>query len=148
MGDNNEMTPAVQDGALDNKYSAAQTVLAYIKYLEGYRIRLREMHWAALKSNMHKNTDDLMSFLEGKEDAIAEDAQGLLGFRIQVGDVVPTMPSTGKDFTALLDEILSVTVSTKNMLSSASDDRMAGLLSLFDEIIHEVSKMIYLNGMD
>ena len=68
-------------------------VLDYIRDIEGYRVRLREIHWSTKSHAEHKLTDDLISTFESHEDAVAEIAMGLLGVRIQVGEVVPNIHS-------------------------------------------------------
>ena len=41
--------------------SIPEAILLYIRKLEGYRIRLRELHWSAAKKSEHELTDTLMS---------------------------------------------------------------------------------------
>ena len=74
--------------------SCENCVLEFIKFLEGARIRMRELHWQAERNSEHKLTDDIISTLESTEDSIAEDFMGICNFRIKVGQVVPVMPES------------------------------------------------------
>lgn len=126
----------------------AQQILSYIKEMEGWRIRLREFHWSTFKNSEHKLTDDFMSFMEGKEDEVAENMQGVLGMRIEVGDVVPTMPQANT-LISLVQNILNSTTELKNAVSSAiPGGKMDGLTNILDDVIKECGRVAYLTRMD
>ena len=47
--------------------SLPEAILLYIKKLEGYRIRLREIHWSAESKSRHELSDSLM-FLQCQKE--------------------------------------------------------------------------------
>ena len=86
--------------------TSEEKILEYIMYLEGVRIRIRELHWQAERHSEHILTDDIIEELEKTEDAIAENLMGVCGFRIKVGQICPIMTQQTdlKSVLAELDE--------------------------------------------
>lgn len=121
--------------------SCEDAVLEYIKNLEGYRIRMREIHWDARNNSLHKLADALMSDLEDYEDAIAEDFMGLIGYRIKVGAVVPKLPKS-TEFKSLINEILNDTLRLKSIISDLP--AWSGIANLIDDCVHNLQKSKYL----
>lgn len=124
--------------------TSEEMVLEFIKFLEGARIRLREIHWETENHTTHELTDKMIESLENCEDNIAEDFMGLINYRIKVGTVVPRMPES-TELTDLISEAIEM---TKVLSCAISDDeRYAGLLSELDELIHYLNKAKYLSTM-
>lgn len=121
--------------------STAESVLFYIRCIEGFRIRLREIHWDAKTHSLHLLADSLMEDLETYEDSIAEDFMGIVGYRIQVGAVVPKLPKA-TEIKALIDEILSCSLALKNKLENLPV--WTGIVNLIDDCIHMLNKSKYL----
>ena len=121
--------------------SAEEYVLEYIKRLEGYRIRIREFHWDAKTHSLHLLADSLMEDLESYEDSIAEDFMGLVGYRIQVGAVVPRLPKA-TEIKALIDEIINDSLFLKNKIESLP--KWTGIVNLIDDCVHMLNKSKYL----
>lgn len=119
-------------------------ILNYIQKLEGFRIRLRELHWSAERMSAHKLTDDLMNTLVNIEDDIAEDLQGFLGIRIGVGAVSPVMPEA-KDIKGLLETIKQETLSLRETIDGVPD--FVGIVSMLDDLVHSMNKSLYLETL-
>lgn len=121
--------------------SPADMVLEYIKKLEGYRIRIREIHWSADSHSLHILADSLMEDLESYEDSVAEDFMGLIGYRIQVGAVVPKLPKA-TEIKSLIDEIINDSLTLKNCIDGLP--KWTGMVNLIDDCIHTLNKSKYL----
>ena len=122
--------------------SPQEAVLDFIKYLEGVRIRLREIHWEAERNSKHVLTDGIISSLEEAEDNIAEDLMGVCGFRIKVGFIVPTMTNQ-VELGALLDELLEQVCTLCASLENGPD-MFGGIINELDDLKHDIAKWKYL----
>ena len=118
-----------------------EAVLDFIKYIEGVRIRLRELHWSTERHSSHILTDDIISALEECEDNIAEDLMGICGFRIKVGAVVPTMTNQ-VELNALLCELHEAVV---RLCASIENDKFyGGIVNELEDLMHDIGKWKYL----
>lgn len=148
----NELKPAISELSpestdVPDNNAAGEAILMYIKKLEGYRIRLRELHWSTQKHSEHVLTDSLMSILTSHEDEVAEVTMGLLGIRIKVGQVVPELPQE-TDLRQLLNNILNAAVDLKMQLEDKQGKPIyAGLVASLDDCIQEISKGKYLETL-
>ena len=133
-----------QTEATVSNNSLRDDALNYIKDLEGFRIRLREIHWQTERHSEHKLTDDLISTFESHEDEVAEIVMGLLGVRIKVGEVVPNIPQA-EDLKGLLEAALNSAVHMKASL--ASSPGYSALDSLLDDFMQSISKGRYLQTL-
>ena len=122
--------------------SPQEAVLDFIKYVEGVRIRLREIHWEAERHSKHILTDTIIGDLEDFEDAIAEELMGVCGFRIKVGAIVPTMTNQ-VELGALLCELHENIVQLCACLESAGDE-FGGIVNELEDMMAKVSKWKYL----
>ena len=121
--------------------SPQEAVLDYIRYIEGVRIRLREIHWETDVHSKHILTDDMIGSLEGFEDNIAEDLMGVCGFRLKVGSIVPKM-TTQVDLSALLCELHEATVQLCACIEN--DDNFSGIVNEIEDLLHKIGKWKYL----
>lgn len=122
----------------------SEATLNYIKFLEGSRIRLRELHWSTENKSEHLLTDELMEEVESFEDGFAEETMGILGVRIQVGDITPNI-SDKKTTREVLDDLID---STLIIRASYEDDvRYSGIVSLIDDFLHFLNKGKYLETL-
>ena len=121
--------------------SPQEAVLDYIRYIEGVRIRLREIHWETDVHSKHKLTDDIISSLEDFEDNIAEDLMGVCGFRIKVGAINPTMTNQ-VDLEALLCELHESSIQL--CASLENQDLFAGIVNELEDLLHDIGKWKYL----
>ena len=134
----------VEDEECVSVISVKEAILNFIKFLEGSHIRIKELHWSADHQSKHKLADDLHSKLCEIEDEIAEDMMGYLGTRITIGEVTPIMPKS-TDLKDLIEEIEECAL---NLEASVENDRkMKGVVSIIDDLVHELNKSKYLETM-
>ena len=129
--------------------SLPEAILLYIKKLEGYRIRLREIHWSAESKSRHELSDSLMSMLADYEDSIAEEAMGIFGVRVKVGDIVPAMPE-GRDLKSILKSLTDDTLTLLASLEPSEGEPTipsGGIPSVLEDIIHDLNKSKYLETL-
>lgn len=130
-----------QNNIEEETITPQEAVLDFIKYIEGVRIRFRELHWSAERNSKHVLTDDIISSLEDFEDNIAEDLMGVCGFRIKVGAVVPTMTNQ-VELEALLCELHEFSV---QLCASIENDKLyTGIVNELEDLIHNIGKWKYL----
>lgn len=122
----------------------SEVTLNYIKFLEGSRIRLMELHWSTENKSEHLLTDELMEEVEAFEDNFAEETMGILGVRIRVGDITPTI----SDKKTTCDVLNNLIDSTLIMRASYEDDvKYLGIVSLIDDFLHFLNKCKYLETL-
>lgn len=143
MNVQNAMAPeAVSDGVQQAQMSPAEIVLEYIKRIEGYRIRLREIHWMSDHRSTHELADSLMYDLASYEDSIAEDMMGIIGYRIKVGTIIPKLPKA-TELKALINEIVNDTICVKQNIEEFPV--WTGICNILDECVHMLNKSQYLS---
>ena len=130
-----------QNAVEEDVVTPQEAVLDFIKYIEGVRIRLRELHWVAERNSKHMLTDDIISSLEEFEDNIAEDLMGICGFRIQVGAVVPTMTNQ-VELSPLLCELHEAVIQLCACLEN--DKLYSGIVNELEDMTHNIGKWKYL----
>lgn len=127
---------------VDERVSPQEAVLEFIRYIEGVRIRMRELHWEAERFSKHTLTDTIIGDLESFEDDIAEQLQGVCHFRLKVGAIVPTMTNQ-VELQPLLDELHEAIVQLCASLESAGDE-FGGIVNELEDMMAKVSKWKYL----
>lgn len=112
--------------------------------LEGYKTRLKEIHWCAPSHSIHVITDAFSSELAKFEDDIIENSIASLDF-IKPGDIKPVLPSVDnvRDFKSLLEDIRGVLVVIKR--DAEEDIRWTGIINIVDDFFTTVNKYIYLD---
>ena len=129
--------------------SLPEAILLYIKKLEGYRIRLREIHWSTENKSKHELSDSLMSMLADYEDSIAEEAMGIFGIRVKVGDIVPEIPE-GRDIKSILTSLTNDTLTLLASLEPSEGETSTlsgGIPSILEDIMHDLNKSKYLETL-
>ena len=121
--------------------SPEEAILDYIMGLEGWRIRLREIHWSTESNAIHDLTDRLINDFEYNEDKIAECLMGLCGIRIKVGQICPNIPVEADDLESLLNVARTATVTL--IASLESDKNYDGVVNILDEILETINKAQY-----
>lgn len=76
---------------LEASISDHQFNLSYLNRLEGYKTKLKEMHWITAKTDkvLHEFVSEVAGVVDGYQDAIAENLQSFQGV-IRVGTLNPT----------------------------------------------------------
>ena len=114
-------------------------LISVIGRLEGYKTRLKELHWSSPSHSIHIITDEFSEELGKFEDDLAENAIALLGF-VYPGDLKPVLPEE-TEFEAFL-------VSLRGLISgvkSESEDQMwSGLVNIIDDFWSTLNRYIYL----
>ena len=128
----------------DQHCSPKEAVLNFIQFLEGARIRMREIHWETEKNSLHQLTNGYIAQLEDYEDTIAEDLMGICGFRIHVGEILPIMPES-TDSTTLFKEIHKQTIAL--IVSLEGMVEFTGIINTLEDMAHELGKGEYLETM-
>lgn len=128
------------DEGNDTIVSSKECVLSFIQFLEGTRIRMREIHWETESENIHDTSRNLLFYIDDVEDNIAEQLMGMCGFRIHVGEVIPIMPES-TDMESLLKEIKSQTLSV--LLSIEGDKEFTAIESRLEDFVQYIDKNRY-----
>lgn len=107
---------------------------------EGWKTRLKELHWSAPNHSLHTIVDDFSSSLASWQDEIMEDAQAIFGL-IEPGEVNPQLPSSIEIENLLVD----IRKTLAEFLDYLGDVTMwTGIKSETESFVHEVNKTIYL----
>lgn len=78
-----------------------EMMLSFARRLEGYKTKIKELHWAAPSHSVHIVLDDFFASLGDFEDKIIEVAQGFLG-QIRLGTLIPITCDTNNDIECLI----------------------------------------------
>lgn len=115
----------------------------FLKDLEGYKVKFKELHWNALTLNSHKLADSISDSLKEFQDSIAED-----GFSMN-GKFVNNAFFPNKIESSTIKETLIMLTSTvidfrkeNNILPQ--EIGLNGILSVCDAYIHDLNKFLYL----
>lgn len=115
-------------------------ILNFENRLQGYKTRVKELHFAAKKHSIHVILDDFESNLAEFEDEIMEDAQSLHG-QFTPGDINPVLPKS-LDAESLMKEIRADLVNMRDFFQE--NDMYMGCQSEVESFFHTVSKTLYL----
>lgn len=114
-------------------------ILGILNLIEGYKVRLKELHWEAKAMSAHTLIDKLSDDLARYEDAIAEDYQGEFG-DFEVGTLKPILPGA-VDTKSVIRELREDIA----RLTDFDDEFIyAGIRSLSEEFIHKLNLYLYL----
>ena len=128
----------------DEYEECEEYVLAFLSRLEGYSTRIKECHWSAEHMATHKLCDDVRESLINYEDQIAEDFQGIIGFRIKVGSLKPVMPESN-NIKDLLNELYKNVSDLYDILSARQNKLFNGIINILDDMIHTINTFAYLS---
>ena len=117
-----------------------QMFIDFINVLEGYKTRIKNLHWAAEAMNIHLRLDEMLGVVSDYEDSIAEESMGIFQ-KLSPLDIVGTK-CTDSDPANMLTSLLQHTNSFYVQL--ADDIRFAGMKSETEVFIHEINKHKYL----
>lgn len=114
--------------------------ISFINRLEGWKTKCKNLHWAALKKNIHVYLDDFLKILSDYQDSLAEEIQGILG-HMAPNKIV----GTTSDTLNAMELILEVKNLTLKFYSSIPDSvEYAGVRSECETFIHNIWKYKYL----
>lgn len=138
------MLLAQKEDTKEQIVSPQEAILDYIMYLEGLRIRLREIHWESERNSRHLLTDSMIESIEKFEDDIAEDLMGIINFRIKVGSIAPKITRM-VELGDVLNEFSTVTLQL--CASIENDEIYTGIVNELDDMMHQIGKWKYLATM-
>lgn len=116
-------------------------IIDLIKELEGYCIRLREIHWSAEHKSLHELTDTIISELCEFIDEIAEECMGLTNKRFSIKTFEAVLPED-LNISSLLTNLYNELLSVRNSIDKTS--QAPGMVSTFDDMLKQITKYSYL----
>ena len=128
----------VPHGLASNPYC-----IGLINKLEGYKTRLEELHWNALKKDLtlHRFIDECSKEVYEYQDDLAENLQSFMGV-INVGDVVAILP-TSVDLYSLLNELKQ---DIRNFeLRYKAEPQFVGAININENAMAEIDRLIVLS---
>ena len=121
------------------------TLLNYIQFIEGVRVRLKEIHWSTKSATEHEQTDYAISSITTLEDEIAEAFMGVMNYRIVPGQIVPVYPSS-ENYKDILNDL---SIQTLNVLKIFSQyPQLCGVVSKFEDMYVLLNKLMYLSEQE
>lgn len=117
-----------------------QLIPAFICVLEGWKTKIKNLHWAAPNMNTHKLLDEIADFVNDFQDSLAEDYMGQNGkFSSSFLKGSPCNSNTTKD---LLKDMCS---KTKVFYEKTPEKTIyKGIKSETESFIHNINKYLYL----
>jgi hypothetical protein len=107
---------------------------------QGYRTRLKEMHWSSPSMDIHTLTDEMTNVLEGFEDSLAEISIALWG-EIKPGDLI-VKSSNDYDFRDILKAIHGKAIEIKRCCEEGGL-LWSGIGGITDTFIADVEAIIF-----
>lgn len=107
---------------------------------EGYKTRLKELHWGAPNMRIHELSDEYTSTVSKFDDTLAEISSSIWG-KIEVGEISPELPDDD-DFLSILQTILGKAIEIKR---KCKDEGLlwTGIESTVDSFIADTQIMIF-----
>lgn len=115
-------------------------ILDFENRIQGYKTRVKELHFAAKKHSIHEIMDEFDEELGEFEDSVMEDAQAIHS-QYTVGELSPVLPS-GMTEDDLLREIRADLITMKEFFEGKP--MYTGCLNELEDFFHQVNKTIYL----
>lgn len=114
--------------------------LNFINKLEGYKTRIKNLHWAAPKKNIHVYLDEFLVIVSDFQDSLAETYMGILG-KMQP-DAVRGIPVEGNDALTMINHLID---ETEGFYEEIPDDTgYKGISSETETFIKDLQKYKYL----
>jgi DNA-binding ferritin-like protein len=119
----------------------------FINDLEGFKIKIKEIHWNTESIHTHKLCDDILESISKNQDAFAEDGFTVfLKFfdntffpnKIETFDLEETVKLLGQ----------KVRLFRRELENSPKKEYYIGLISICDAFIHELNTFQYLSEMN
>lgn len=114
--------------------------LNFINKLEGYKTRIKNLHWAAPKKNIHVYLDEFLVIVSDFQDSLAETYMGILG-KMQP-DAVRGIPAEGNDALTMIDHLIEETEGFYEEIPE--DTGYKGITSETETFLKDLQKYKYL----
>ena len=134
------LTPLVGQEKQKVEESPRTSFINYLNILEGYKTKIKNLHWSAPAMNIHEKLDDFLDILSEYQDAVAEESMGIYG------QIAPNVIS-GKscDCIDALSTLESLKTKTNAFYLGLGDKlEHVGLRSETETFIHQINKYLYL----
>lgn len=117
-----------------------ESFISFLNILEGYKTRIKNMHWAAFAMTIHERLDEFLDIVSDFQDSIAEDSMGIFG---QMGpNVINGVLCDSTDPILMLTNLKAKTLSFYSTLQDKVE--YAGIKSETEVFIHNLNKYTYL----
>ena len=125
------MTPESNGGLVKN----------FLCTLEGWKTKIKNLHWAAPKMNTHKLLDEIADFTGDFQDSLAEEYMGLKG------QLPPNiLKGTPCDCLNMKDLLSCMSTETMTFYNSIPEG-YPGIKSETETFIHNINKYKYLSDL-
>lgn len=114
--------------------------IPFINTLEGYKTRIKNLHWAADGFNIHKRLDELLDTVSEFQDSLAEDSMGIYGK--MESSVIKGNYIMISEPIKLLQSLINDTVIFYKSIGTESI--LSGIKSETEVFIHSLNKLKYL----
>lgn len=114
--------------------------LNFINKLEGYKTRIKNLHWAAPKKNIHVYLDEFLVIVSDFQDSLAETYMGILG-KMQP-DAVRGIPAEGNDALTMINHLIEETEGFYEEIPE--DTGYKGITSETETFLKDLQKYKYL----
>lgn len=134
------LTPLQESSNNINPITGLSMFVRYINILEGYKTKIKNLHWAASAMNIHIRLDEMLDIVSDFQDSIAEEAMGIYG---QMGsNVISGTPCECVDALMMLESLKQKTIIFYKSLQDKVE--YAGIKSETETFMHNINKYLYL----
>lgn len=108
-------------------------IVDLISFLHNAQLPLREIHWNTRNNALHLLTDETIDNLFEWEDTLAEAFISSKSLNLKIND---TKPSSSEDFKSIMNELIELATSVKNISDNA-------VCAVVDDILEKANKYLY-----
>jgi len=112
----------------------------FICTIEGWKTKIKNLHWSASNMNVHKLLDEIADFVSDFQDSLAEDYMGINGKFDST--FLKGNPCNCGNTLELLKDMCHQTNSFYSKIPQ--DNRYKGITSETETFIHNINKYLYL----
>lgn len=113
---------------------------SFLCVIEGWKTKIKNLHWAAPNMNTHKLLDEIAEFVSNFQDSLAEDYMGISG-KLDSNFLVGTTCSS--DTTK--DLLQTMSIRTRSFYEQIPERSIySGIKSETEAFIHDINKYMYL----
>lgn len=124
----------------DVNATSTNNIMQYLCTLEGYKVKLKNLHWSANCMSVHTKIDELLEELNDFEDLLAETYQGI--YTQFDSNFLRATVETSDNIFSLVDKLLLETKILHGSISSREDELI--LKNIVEDFIAYLFKFKYL----
>lgn len=117
--------------------------LTFLCQLEGIKCRVKNLHWAAPRKNIHVYLDEFLDIISDYQDALAEGYMGILG-QMNPLDINP-VPCTKDNAWDMIEDTINKTNEFYTQIPEGPEFK--GIVSETETLIQNEYKYKYLFGL-